>query len=164
MAVASKPTVAKTQMMIRRPIDEVFEALIDPRIASRYWFSKGSARLEAGTHVRWDWEMYGVSADVDVQAIEENKRILVEWNPENPSFVEFLFQSLASDRTLVSVRNWGFRGDSDTVVAAAVNSAAGFSFVLAAMKAFLEHHINLNLVADHDPAALVGHSAQSGRA
>ena len=39
---------------------------------------------------RWDWEMYGHHTDVDVKAIELNKRILIEWNgPENPSTVEW---------------------------------------------------------------------------
>ena len=37
----------------------------------------------------------------------------------------------------------------------ALNSTGGFSFVLAAMKAFLEHGVELKIVEDHDPDALV---------
>jgi hypothetical protein len=40
-------------------------------------------------------------------------------------------------------------------VAAAIDSTGGFSLLLAALKAFLEHGIELNLVEDHAPAALV---------
>ena len=46
--------VAKAQMLIRRPIAEVFEAFADPAITSQFWFTKGSGKLEAGKKVRWD--------------------------------------------------------------------------------------------------------------
>jgi uncharacterized protein YndB with AHSA1/START domain len=100
--------------------------------------------------------MYGVFTNVDVKAIEENQRILIEWNgPANPSSVEWTFEPSAEDRTFVTVKNWGFGGDAEKVVAAALDSTGGFSFLLAGLKAFLEHGIELNLVVDHAPAALV---------
>ena len=143
-------------MLIRRPAAEVFRAFVDPDVTSRFWFSKGSGRLEAGKRVRWDWEMYGASAHADVKEIEEDRRILVEWNgPENPTSVEWTFEPRGQDRTFVTVRNWGFRGDPDAVVAQALDSKGGFSFVLAALKAWLEHGIELKLVEDHAPDALV---------
>jgi len=146
--------VAKAQMIIRRPVAEVFEAFVDPAITSRFWFSKSSGRLVAGQRIRWDWDMYGVSTNVDVKAVEPNKRILIEWNgPDNPSSVEWTFEPISQDRTFVLVQNWGFRGDADAMVAEAMTSTSGFSFVLAALKAFAEHKIELKLVEDHDPAA-----------
>jgi uncharacterized protein YndB with AHSA1/START domain len=160
MADTVQMPVAKAQMLIRRPVAEVFEAFIDPAITSRFWFSKGSGRLVAGHKIRWHWDMYGASTEVDVKAIEPNRRILVEWNgPANPSSVEWTFEPTAEDRTFVVVRNWNFRGDADKVVSEAIISTSGFSFVLAALKAFAEHNIDLNLVGDHDPAALVDAAA-----
>ncbi len=148
--------IAKAQMLIRKPAAQVFEALVDPAITSRFWFSKGSGRLESGKRVRWDWEMYGVSAEVDVKEIEENKRILVEWGgPDNPSLVEWAFEPKGEDRTFVTVKNWGFSGDAEKMMAEALDSTGGFSFLLADLKAFLEHGIELNLVPDHAPDALV---------
>src|SRR2546422_9684112 len=85
--------IAKTEMLIRKPVAEVFEAFVNPAITSRFWFSKGSGRLETGRKVRWDWEMYGVFAEVEVKAIEENRRILIDWNgPDNPNSVEWTFE------------------------------------------------------------------------
>jgi uncharacterized protein YndB with AHSA1/START domain len=148
--------VAKAQMLIRKPIAQVFEALVDPAITSRFWFSKGSGRVEAGRQIRWEWEMYGVSGEVEVKAVEENRRILIEWDgPENPTSVEWTFEPRGEDRTFVTIRNWGFGGDAEQTVAAALDSTGGFSFLLAALKAFLEHGIELNLVEDHAPDALV---------
>jgi uncharacterized protein YndB with AHSA1/START domain len=86
--------VAKAQMMIRKPVTEVFQSLMDPAITSHFWFSKGAAPLEVGKKIRWDWEMYGVHTIADVKDIERNKRIRIEWNgPENPSLVEWTFEA-----------------------------------------------------------------------
>ena len=57
----------------------MFEAFVNPAITSRFWFTKGSGRLEAGKQIRWDWEMYNFSIDVKVKAVERNARILIEW-------------------------------------------------------------------------------------
>ena len=148
--------VAKAQMLIRKPVAQVFEALVDPAITSRFWFSKGSGRLETGKRIRWDWEMYGAGTDVDVKAIETNKRILIEWNgPENPTKVEWTFEDKGNQTTFVVVKNWGFKGTDDEVVAQVIDSTGGFTFVLAALKIFLEHGIEPNFVVDHAPDALV---------
>src|SRR5215210_5491779 len=69
----TKPPVAKAEMLIRRSVAEVFEAFIDPAITSKFWFTKGSGRLEPGKQVRWEWEMYNASAQVNVKAVEQNK-------------------------------------------------------------------------------------------
>ena len=76
--------MAKAEMLIRKPVAEVFEAFVDPTVTSKFWFSKGSGRLEAGKEVRWDWEMYEVSIQVKVKAVEKNARILIEWPGEGP--------------------------------------------------------------------------------
>ncbi len=64
--------VATAEMLIRKPIATVFDAFVDPAITSKFWFTKGSGRLEAGKRVRWDWDMYGVSVEVVVKALEVN--------------------------------------------------------------------------------------------
>ena len=155
MTNAFQAPVVKAQMLIRKPVAQVFEAMIDPAITCRFWFSKGSRRLEAGQQVRWDWEMYGVSTVADVKAVEENRRILIDWDgPDNPTSVEWTFEPRGEDRTLVTVKNWGFRGDAEKVVAAAMDSTGGFSFLLAGLKVFLEHGVEPRLVEDHAPDAL----------
>jgi uncharacterized protein YndB with AHSA1/START domain len=149
--------VATAQMLIRKPIETVFEALIEPSITTRFWFSKSSGRLTVGKRIRWDWEMYGLHTEVEVKALEINKRILLEWNqPDDPSSVDWTFDAKGQDQTLVRVRNWGFgRGDLNKAISEAIASTGGFSFVLAAMKVFLEHGIEPNFIVDHDPDSIV---------
>lgn len=149
------PPVAKAEMQIRRPVREVFEAFVDPAITSRFWFTRGSATLEVGKQVQWDWEMYKFSAQVNVQEIEENKRTVVEWSVyEKPTTIEWNFKALPDNTTFVSVINYGFVGDGDTVIKQATDSTEGFAFVLAGAKALLEHGVELNLVRDRFPAGL----------
>jgi uncharacterized protein YndB with AHSA1/START domain len=149
--------VAKTEMLIRRPVDEVFEAFIDPAFTSKFWFTKGSARLETGKHIRWDWEMFGLSAEVSVKAIEANKRIVIKWSPSGakpstkPTTVEWLFARRLDNTTFVTISESGFSGNGDEVVKKAIGSQGGFTFLLSGAKAFLEHNILLNLSADHCP-------------
>lgn len=145
--------VVKAEMLIRRPIAEVFEAFIDPAITSKFWFTKGSGRLVVGRHVRWDWEMFGVSAEVSVKATEANKRILIEWTSSGGDMttVEWLFAPRADNTTFVTITESGFSGGGDEVVRKAIGSQGGFTFLLSGLKAFLEHKIALNLSADHAP-------------
>jgi uncharacterized protein YndB with AHSA1/START domain len=147
--------VAETAMLIRRPVAEVFEAFVDPAITSKFWFTKGSGRLEPGKTVQWDWEMYNASAQVNVKAVEQNKRILVEWSGyDNPTTVEWTFKLLPDGTTFVSVTNAGFRGDGDAAVKQAIDAMGGFTFMLAGLKALLEHNVQLNLVRDRWPDGL----------
>ena len=146
--------VAKSEMLIRRPVSEVFEAFVDPAITSRFWFTKGSGRLEPGKEVTWEWEMYHFSVQVKVREVEKDKRIVVEWSAyDEPSTIEWTFTARADNTTFVSITNSGFTGTGDEIVKKALDSTEGFTFVLAGLKALLEHNVELNLVRDRFPAA-----------
>ena len=66
----SKIPMTQTGMLIRKPVADVFEALVNPQITKNFWFTRGSGRLEVGKRVQWDWEMYDVSIHVTARAIE----------------------------------------------------------------------------------------------
>jgi uncharacterized protein YndB with AHSA1/START domain len=147
-----KSMIAKTEMLIRRPVTEVFEAFINPAVTTKFWFTKSSGRLETGKQIRWEWEMYNSGTDVNVKAIEPNKRILVEWMAyEVPTTIEWIFTSRPDNTTFVSITNSGFQGTEEEIAEQAIGSTEGFTFVLAGLKALLEHNINLNLIADRFP-------------
>jgi uncharacterized protein YndB with AHSA1/START domain len=144
--------VAKAEMLIRSPVAKVFEAFVDPAITSKFWFSRGSAKLEAGKSARWDWEMYGFSVEAKVKALEPNKRILVEWTAYGaPTEIEWVFTARPDGTTFVSITNSGFSGSPQESANLAVGATEGFSFVLAGAKALLEHGVQLNLVPDRFP-------------
>ena len=111
--------------------------------------------LETGKRIRWDWEMYNSSTEVDVKAVELNKRILVEWIGYGaPTTIEWIFTSQPDNTTFVSITNRGFQGSVEEIAQQAISSTEGFTFVLAGLKALLEHNINLNLIGDRFPDGL----------
>ncbi len=144
--------VTKAEMLIRKPAEEVFNAFIDPEITRKFWFTKSTGRLAAGEHITWTWEMYDVSIEVDVKEVEPNKRILIEWgNYGSMTQVEWIFGPYENDKTYVTITNSGFQGDGDKVMRDALDSKGGFTWVLAGLKALLEHNIELNAIADAFP-------------
>lgn len=154
MMLAHAPA-AKAEMLIRKPAAEVFAAFVDPAVTSRFWFTKGSGRLDAGKQVEWDWEMYDFSVQVSVKAIEPNRRIVIEWPASgSATTVEWVFKPLTDDTTFVSITNSGFSGSGDEIVKQVIDATEGFALVLAGLKAYLEHGIALNLVADRFPRGL----------
>ena len=150
--------VAKAEMLIRKSVVEVFEAFINPEITTKFWFTKSSGKLEAGKQITWTWEMYNASAQVTVKEVEQNKRISIEWSGYgSPNTVEWIFTPYGNDATYVSITNSGFKGDGDKVVSDALDSKGGFTWVLAGLKAYLEHGIELNLIGDAFPKGLREH-------
>jgi uncharacterized protein YndB with AHSA1/START domain len=151
----SQAPVMKTGMLIRKPVAEVFQAFIDPSVTTRFWFTNGSGTLEVGREVQWDWEMYDISIPVTATVIEPNERIVIEWpGYSGQTTVEWEFSELDDGTTFVDITESGFVGDGDELARQVADSTAGFSLVLAGLKAYLEHGLELNLVADRFPEGI----------
>jgi uncharacterized protein YndB with AHSA1/START domain len=146
----------ETQMLIRKPVSHVFDAFIDSNITTNFWFTKSSGPLEVGKTITWDWEMYGISTTVLVKEIIQNKKISVEWG--NPATtVDFEFTVLTDSSTYVVIKNYGFKETGDELIEVIKNNTGGFTTVLDGLKAYLEHGINLNLIADKFPKEVSNH-------
>ena len=44
---------AKAAIQIQKPIEEVFEAIVDPVKITQYFISESSGRLEEGREIQW---------------------------------------------------------------------------------------------------------------
>jgi uncharacterized protein YndB with AHSA1/START domain len=152
-----KSPSAQTGMLIRRAPHDVFEALADPSITTRFWYTKSSGRMEESAELTWEWEMYGVSGKVWVREVAPDRCIRFSWegyDPAHPTTVEFLFVPYEDDATYVRITETGFRGDGDTQVSRALDSTGGFTFLLSSLKAALEHDITLKVTLDAHPPNL----------
>lgn len=146
---------AKTEMLIRKPIEQVFQAFINPEITTKFWFTKSSGKLEEGKETEWTWEMYNHSISVRAKMIELNKKIEIEWgNSDEISTVEWKFKNLGEIGTFVSIVNSGFQGETEKIISQIRDSTEGFTLVLTGLKAYLEHNIELNLILDRFPKEL----------
>jgi uncharacterized protein YndB with AHSA1/START domain len=151
-----KTKFAEAQMLIRKPVEEVFEAFINPAITRNFWFTRSSDRLEVGKKITWHWDMYNISTTVVAQEILRDQKILFEWGQPSKT-VEIKFKELDDDSTFVTVSEYGYNKTGDELLAAIKDSTAGFTTVLDGLKAFLEHRINLNLIADKFPKEVTQH-------
>lgn len=150
------PPAVNTGLLIRRPAAEVYEAFADPAVTTRFWFSKSSGRLETGAKVRWDWEMYGAGGDIEVKLAEPSSRLVIVWEYDGyPTEVEWRFEPKGADKTFVTIAHTGFGGTADQQVASALGSMQGFSLTLAGCKALLERGVELHIVPDVHPDAVV---------
>jgi len=154
MAEFTRQPVVQTEMLIRKPAAEVFEAFVDPAVTTKFWFTKSDGRLEAGRQVTWEWEMYGVSDTLYVEELVPHERIRVRWSDGTTTTWTFAPRDDGSG-TLVSIANYGFAGDGDDVISQAIDGMGGYTMVLCGLKAWLEHRVMLNLIADKAPDAII---------
>ncbi len=153
----TKAPTTDVGVLIRQPPHEVFEALADPSITTRFWYTKSTGRMAEGAELTWEWEMYRASGRVWVKEVEPDRRIRFSWDgydPAHPTTVQFQFIPYENDTTYLRITETGFTGDADTQVSRALESTAGFTFVLSALKAALEHDITLRVTMDAHPPRL----------
>ena len=151
MAANSSPVQA--QMLIRKPVSKVFRAFIDPEMTKNFWFTKSSGKLETGKIVKWEWEMYNVSINVVVKEIVQDKMISIDWS-DPVTAVEFNFEDMGDGTTYVVIYNYGFQLEGEALIRMVNDSTGGFTTVLDGLKAYMEHNINLNLIADKFPKGI----------
>lgn len=135
---------------VERPCAEVYEAVADPEQLSRY-FTTGGARghLRPGEQVTWEFADFSGTFPVTVIDADPPHRLVIEWDNESTTSasgttrVVFGFEALDGDsRTLVTITESAWRPTPDGVKAAFGN-CEGWTGMLAALKAWLDHGINL---------------------
>jgi uncharacterized protein YndB with AHSA1/START domain len=142
----------KVSGRIAKPVDEVFEAVADPKKLSGYFTTGGAkGRLETGATVTWDFADFPGAFPVHVVEVEKNKKIVLQWEASESedmasanykTTVTMEFEQLDDGRTLVSIAEEGWR-ENENALKASYGNCQGWSQMLCAMKAYVEHGINL---------------------
>lgn len=137
---------------IAKPVHEVFEAVADPKKLSGYFTTGGAeGRLERGATVTWDFHDFPGAFPVHVVEVVPDSKIVLTWGAapepddsgEYETTVTMVFEPLDDNtRTLVSITEEGWKG-TETGLKSSYGNCEGWTGMLAAMKVFLEHGINL---------------------
>ncbi|MER8826430.1 SRPBCC domain-containing protein [Mesorhizobium sp. M0938] len=91
------------------------------------------------------------------KVVEANRRVVTEWpGYSGPTTVEWTFQAIPDGTTFVRVREAGWTRDDDKLMRYVADSTQGFTLLLAGLKAWLEHGIQLNLTLDRYPKGYRG--------
>ncbi|MFI0842641.1 SRPBCC domain-containing protein [Mesorhizobium sp. IMUNJ 23232] len=131
---------------IAKPVDEVFDAVVNPKKLSGYFTVIGgaSAPLVEGTTVTWFGDI-----PVEVDEVMPNERIVLRWDAGGPAGaptyktrIEMKFDALDEDATMVTIAESGWREDENGRGKSYLN-CEGWTQMLCCMKAYLEYGINL---------------------
>ena len=140
----------KVMIHVGRPVGEVFEAVADPKELSSYFTTGGaSGRLESGKTVTWDFADFPGAFPVKVDEVIKDQKIVFRWdaNDQETSVpyklkVVMTFKPTDDDRTLVEIEESGWH-DTEAGLKASYGNCMGWSQMLAALKMWVEHGINL---------------------
>jgi uncharacterized protein YndB with AHSA1/START domain len=134
---------------IAKPVEDVYEAVADPVRLSKYFTTGGAkGRLETGKTVTWDFADFPGAFPVEVVEATPHERIVIHWGSDDPkdeigkTTVTFTFESLEDGRTLVTITEEGWKGTA-AGEKQSYGNLGGWMQMLCAMKAWLEHGINL---------------------
>ena len=138
----------KVFIIVNRPRHDVFEAVADPKELSAYFTTGGaSARLEQGQTVIWDFADFPGAFPVHVTEVVPDEKIVFNWQANEPGVenqiqVTLRFTDVEEGRTKVEVEEAGWRNSKEGIDASYGN-CMGWSQMIAALKMWVEHRINL---------------------
>lgn len=136
-------TQITTKLKILKPVNEVFEAIVDPNKMSNYWFSSGTARVEQGKTITWRYDEYNAEGDINVLAIEENKQIVFSWGGnDQETVVAITLKELDNTSTIIEVNESGLKEDDPEIVNKMIGQKEGWVYMLTCLKGYLENGIN----------------------
>ena len=134
------------QTKIQRPIDEVFDAVYDPKKLSAYFTTAGSSGpLKEGTTVLWKFADYPKEIPVAVEKVVRNELIVFEWaamDREYNTRVEVRFEPLPPNSTLVRISESGWK-ENQQDLNSSYSNCQGWMQMSCCLKAYVEYDINL---------------------
>ena len=135
-------------IIVGRPRREIFEAVADPAQLSAYFTTGGaSGRLDQPGIVMWDFADFPGAFPVQVGNGVADELIAFKWKANELGSdyqldVAIRFSDVGEGRTKVEIAESGWRS-TDAAIKASYGNCMGWSQMLAALKAWKEHGINL---------------------
>lgn len=130
-------------MQIQKPINEVFEAIVNPEKMSNYFISQSTGSIETGKNLIWKFPEFDFECPVKVEKVIKNEYISFYWeNSGKDLLVEITLSEKENNATLVSISEKSMENNEVGLKWLSGNSF-GWSNFLACLKAYLEYHINL---------------------
>ena len=140
-----KPEVLEINvaMQISKPINEVFEAIVNPEKMCNYFISQSTGRMETGKNLIWKFPEFDFECPINVVKIELNSLISYYWeNSGQNLLVEMKLSTVGDNFTLVKISEKSMENNEAGLKWLSGNSF-GWSNFLACLKAYLEYGINL---------------------
>lgn len=134
----------QVQLKIRKPVAEVFDAVVNPAKLTGYFLQTSSGPLAQGTTVSWKFAEADQALDVVVGQLVKDEKVVFDWPSAagGTTRVEMNFVAMDADNTMVQIRKGPWPQTVEGAKASHDN-AGGWMHMLACLKAYLEYGINL---------------------
>jgi uncharacterized protein YndB with AHSA1/START domain len=133
-----------TKMKIGKPVNEVFEAFVDPFKIGNFWFSSSSERWKQGKIITLKYDEYDAQVVIEILELVENKKIVFRWgNDGNVRIVTITLKELDNKKTIIEVNEEGFMETSNDFITQLVDNKEGWVYMLSCLKGYLEFGVNL---------------------
>lgn len=127
---------------ILKPVNEVFDAVVDPKKMSNYFISNASGPIKPGK-VEWEFADVNAKVSIEVLEVEEDRRIVLESSALGPLLrTSIQFAPDGPNASTVTVTESSFPLTEDGV-RLALGQNAGWTHTLCGLKAYLQFGINL---------------------
>lgn len=134
----------KTSIQILKPVEQVFEAIIDPQQMKNYFISESTGKLESRKMLKWKFPEFDEQIPIEVLDVKENELIPFKWEGSEGRqvLVEIVLDKRDQDHTIVRISEGKMPWDEPGIEWFGRNTE-GWANFLACLKAYLEYDINL---------------------
>ena len=132
--------IAKATIQIQKPIEEVFEGIVNPEKMTNYFISESNGRMETGKELIWKFPEFPIEVSIKNIQIEINHSVSYVWDPK--TVVTILLEAQPDKSTVVKVTEDG-KPYNEANLRWAIGNTEGWANFLACMKAYLEYGIQL---------------------
>jgi len=138
------PLEIKVALVMQKPMDVVFEAIVDPSEMTNYFISQSSGRMEPGKTITWKFPEFDMEFPVRMDSFEKNKYISFFWNDfdGHEQRVEMILEPKENNSTMLTITEKS-RENDEAGIKWLKGNTEGWANFLTCLKAYLEYGINL---------------------
>jgi uncharacterized protein YndB with AHSA1/START domain len=132
------------QTKILKPVEEVFEAVVNPAKLSGY-FTKSATPMKEGETAVWKFHEVPEEYPVQIHQIVPNRLIVFEWDSHGArTRVEMQFESIDQGSTMLKITESGWP-ESQKGLKGSYDNCQGWTHMSLCLKAYVEYGINLRV-------------------
>ncbi len=129
----------RTGMVIERPAQDIFDAIVNPSKIGAFWFSSSSQPWQTGRIITLVYEEYDARGEILVLDMIEGQKICFGWGKDGQgNEVTITLVPVGRASTRVEVVERGFEEGHADVLRAMLDNKEGWVYMLSCLKAYLE--------------------------
>ncbi|MDQ3192152.1 MAG: SRPBCC domain-containing protein [Bacteroidota bacterium] len=128
---------------IEKPIENVFNAIVDQNKMVNYFISKADSSLVEGKTVHWEFGDVGAKVSVEVKKIIENEQIVFIWAAAGKETeVIITLKKINDDKTAINIieQDWELNEEN---ISRVLQQTTGWTDFFCCLKAYLLFNVNL---------------------